>query len=168
MALRAMGIETYVYDIVPPPNAKSQLVEQIGAYYVSPADSSTSFTDLVSHIHFIYEAVGVSQLAFQAINALSPNSILVFTGVPGEGAHRELDTDTLMRNMVLKNQVILGTVNADASAFTSAIRHIGTFVERWPTALDTVVSGRYPLDAYRDLLLGQTSGIKNVLSFEPA
>jgi hypothetical protein len=34
--------------------------------------------------------------------------------------------------------------------------------------LDTVISGRYPLDAYRDLLLGQTSGIKNVLSFEPA
>lgn len=168
MALRAMGIETYVYDIVPPPNVKSQLVELIGAHYVSPADSSTSFTDLVSHIHFIYEAVGISQLAFQAINALSPNSILVFTGVPGMGGHKELDTDTLMRNMVLKNQVILGTVNADAASHVSAIQHMGTFVERWPTALDTVISGRYPLDAYRDLLLGQTSGIKNVLSFEPA
>jgi threonine dehydrogenase-like Zn-dependent dehydrogenase len=35
LALRAMGIETYVYDIVPPPNAKSQLVELIGAHYVS-------------------------------------------------------------------------------------------------------------------------------------
>jgi hypothetical protein len=58
-------------------------------------------------------------------------------------------------------------VNADASAFSSAIRHIRTFVERWPTALNTVISGRYPLDAYRDLLLGQTSGIKNVLTFEP-
>jgi len=168
MALRATGIETYVYDRVPPPNAKSQLVELIGAHYVSPADSSTSFTDLISHIHFIYEAVGVSQLAFQAIMALSPNSILVFTGVPSLGAHQELDTDTLMRNMVLKNQVILGTVNADAAAFASAIRHIGTFVERWPTAVDAVISGRYPLDAYRDLLLGQTSGIKNVLTFEPA
>lgn len=102
MALRAMGIDTYVYDRATPPNAKSQLVELIGAHYVSPADNSTSFTDLVSHIHFIYEAVGVSQLAFQAIMALSPNSILVFTGVPGLGAHQELDTDTLMRNMVLK------------------------------------------------------------------
>jgi threonine dehydrogenase-like Zn-dependent dehydrogenase len=168
MALRAMGIETYVYDRVPPPNPKSRLVELIGAQYVSPTDTSTSFTDLVGHVHFIYEAVGVSQLAFQAINALSPNSILVFTGVPGPGANQELDTNTLMRNMVLKNQVILGTVNADAAAFASAIRHIGTLVERWPTALDTFISGRYPLDAYRDLLLGQSSGIKQVLSFEPA
>lgn len=168
LALRAMGIETYVYDRVPPPNAKSRLVELIGAHYVSPADSSMSFTDLIGNVHFIYEATGVSQLAFQAINALRPNSILVFTGVPGQGAHKELDTDTLMRNMVLKNQVILGTVNADAAAYASAIRHIGTFVQRWPQALDTVIADRYPLDAYRDLLLGQTSGIKNVLSFEPA
>ncbi|HLJ80732.1 MAG TPA: glucose 1-dehydrogenase [Ktedonobacterales bacterium] len=168
LALRAMGIETYVYDRVPPPNAKSRLVELIGAHYVSPADSSMSFTDLIGHVHFIYEATGVSQLAFQAIMALRPNSILVFTGVPGQGAHKEMDTDTLMRNMVLKNQVILGTVNADAAAYASAIRHIATFVERWPQAIDTVIADRYPLDAYRDLLLGQTSGIKNVLSFEAA
>ncbi|HEX8033295.1 MAG TPA: hypothetical protein VF510_05585, partial [Ktedonobacterales bacterium] len=65
------------------------------------------------------------------------------------------------------NQVILGTVNADAAAYEAAIRHIGTFVERWPTAIDTVISGRYPLDAYHDVLSGKTGGIKNVLSFEP-
>jgi threonine dehydrogenase-like Zn-dependent dehydrogenase len=168
MALRVEDIETYVYDRTPPPNTKSQLVELIGAHYVAPTDSATSFTDLMGHVHFIYEAVGVSQLAFQAIMALSPNSILVFTGVPGLGGRQELDTDALMRNMVLKNQVILGTVNADAASHVSAIRRLGEFVERWPTALDTVISGRYPLDAYRDLLLGQTSGIKNVISFEPA
>lgn len=165
MALRAMGLETYVYDIAPPPNAKSRVVEQIGARYISPADRATSFTDLINEVHFIYEAVGVSQLAFQAINALSPNSILVFTGVPGQGAHKELDTDTLLRNMVLKNQVILGTVNADAGAFTSAIQHIGMFMARWPTATEALISGRYPLDAYRDLLLGQAGGVKNVFSF---
>ncbi len=167
MALRAMDIETYVYDRVPPPNSKSQLVETIGARYISPENPSTSFTDLIGHVHFIYEATGVSQLAFQAIMALSPNSILVLTGVPGLGAHKELDTDTLMRNMVLKNQVILGTVNAGSVDHVSAIRHIKTFMERWPEVFDTIISGRYPLDAYRDLLLGQSSGIKNVLSFEP-
>ncbi|MGZ3582217.1 MAG: glucose 1-dehydrogenase [Ktedonobacterales bacterium] len=167
LALRAMDITCYVYDRLPPPNPKSQLVELIGAHYVSPVDSSTSFTDLMGQAHFIYEATGVSQLAFQAIMSLRPNSVLVFTGVPGLGNHKELDTDTLMRNMVLKNQVILGTVNADAAAYEAAIRHIGTFVERWPTVTDIVISGRYPLDAYRDVLLGQTRGIKNVLSFEP-
>jgi glucose 1-dehydrogenase len=167
LALRAMSIETYVYDWVPPPNPKSQLVERIGAHYFAPTESATSFTDLVSHVHFIYEATGVSQLAFEAISALSPNSILVFTGVPGQGAHKELDTDTLMRNMVLKNQVILGTVNADKAAYAAAIRHIGMFIERWPAVLETVISGRHPLEAYRDVLLGKTSGIKEVLSFAP-
>lgn len=167
MGLRAMGVESYVYDRMPPPNPKSHLVAAIGAHYLSPADTSMSFIDLMGHVHFIYEATGVSQLAFQAIEALSPNSILVFTGVPGLGVHKELDTDTLMRNMVLKNQVILGTVNADSAAYAAAIRHIGMFVERWPAAIGTLISRRYPLDAYQDVLLGQTSGIKNVLSFEP-
>ncbi len=168
MALRAMNIDTYVYDRVPPPNEKSQLVEQIGAHYVSPVDPSMNFTDMVSHVHFIYEAVGVSQLAFEAIMALSPNSILVLTGVPGLGEHKELDLDTLMRNMVLKNQVILGTVNAGGEDFDAAIRHIGVFGERWPAALGAVIARRYPLDAYRDLLLGWTSGVKNVISFAAA
>src|SRR5215470_16304803 len=59
MALRAMGIESYVYDRLPPPNPKSKLVEAIGAHYISPADTSTSFTDLMGHVHFIYEATGV-------------------------------------------------------------------------------------------------------------
>jgi threonine dehydrogenase-like Zn-dependent dehydrogenase len=165
LALRAMGIESYVYDRMPPPNAKSQVVEAIGAHYVSPADTATSLHDLIGHVHFIYEATGVSQLAFEAIQALSPNSILVFTGVPGLGDRKELDADTLMRNMVLKNQVILGTVNADAAAFAAAIRHMERFVECWPTAVGALISRRYPLDAYRELLLGRASGIKNVLSF---
>jgi glucose 1-dehydrogenase len=164
MALRAMGIEVYVYDRKPSPNPKSRLVETIGAHYISPGGTSATFTDLLGHVHFIYEATGASQLAFQAIEALSPNSILVFTGVPGLGAHKELDTDTLMRNLVLNNQVILGTVNADAAAYAAAIRHIGTFLERWPAAVSIIMSKRYPLEAYRELLLGQTSGIKNVLS----
>jgi threonine dehydrogenase-like Zn-dependent dehydrogenase len=165
MALRAIGTETYVYDRVPPPNAKSQLVDLIGAHYISPTDSATSFTDLVSQVHFIYEATGVSQLAFEALSALSPNSILVFTGVPGRGPHKELDTDTLMRNMVLKNQVILGTVNADKSAYAAAIGHIEAFVERWPTVLEIIISRRYPIEAYRNVLLEWTGGIKDVISF---
>jgi threonine dehydrogenase-like Zn-dependent dehydrogenase len=164
LALRVTGVETYVYDRVPPPNPKSRLVDLIGAHYISPTDTATSFTDLVSHVHFIYEATGVSQLAFEAISALSPNSILVFTGLPGKGARKELDTDTLMRNMVLKNQVILGTVNADGAAYAAAIRHIGMFSQRWPAVLETLISRRYPLEAYRDVLLEWTGDIKDVLS----
>jgi len=67
--------------------------------------------------------------------------------------------------MVLKNQVILGTVNADKSAYAAAIRHIGAFVERWPTALEFIISRRYPIEAYADVLLQWSGDIKDVISF---
>ena len=37
-----------------------------------------------------------------------------------------------MRNVVLKNQLILGTVNAGAQAFAYALRDLGHFTRRWP------------------------------------
>ena len=66
--------------------------------------------------------------------------------------------------MVLKNQIALGTVNADRPAFEAAIRDLGVFKKRWPEALQAVITGRFPMDAYRDLLLGKAAGIKNVIT----
>ena len=43
-----------------------------------------------------------------------------------------------MRNLVLKNQAVVGTVNADAQAFQNAIRDLGRFKARWPDALKSL------------------------------
>lgn len=163
MALRNFGFETYVYDRAPAPNPKSQLVESFGAIYVSE-EGVKAFAHLVGDVELVYEATGASQLAFRAMRALGPNSIFIFTGVPALGVSSEVDTDAIMRNAVLKNQVILGTVNAGKEAFDAAIRALATMNQRWPATVRALITGRYPLDAYRDLLLGQPGGIKNVLA----
>jgi threonine dehydrogenase-like Zn-dependent dehydrogenase len=168
MALRAAGLDVYVYSRTPAPNAKSALVDALGAYYVSERDTSAKFAHLVGAVDFVYEAAGVSQLAFRAMKVLAPNSIFVFTGVPGLGASSHVDTDTIMRNLVLKNQVLVGTVNAGREDFVAAVAALGANVRQWPRATQGLITGRYPLDAYRDLLLGQAGGIKNVLSFDTA
>ena len=71
-----------------------------------------------------------------------------------------------MRNMVLKNQVLLGTVNAGRDAFENAIRDLGIFMERWP---DAVPRGHHrPApdgESRRTLLAGKANGIKNVVTF---
>lgn len=164
VALRNLGFDTYVYDRAPKPNPKSELVESIGAHYVGEQDLN-EFTHLIGHVELVYEATGASQLAFRAMRVLAPNSIFIFTGVPALGAASHVDTDAIMRNAVLKNQVILGTVNAGKEGFEAAIRVLSVASQRWPTAMRALISGRYPLDAYRELLLGQPGGIKNVLSF---
>ena len=97
------------------------------------------------------------------IKHLGTNGIFVFTGVPGRKAPVEVDTDLLMRNLVLKNQVVFGTVNAGRDSFEASIRDIGLFSRRWPEAVPALISGRFPMDSYRDLLLGRSGGIKNVI-----
>ncbi len=164
MALRIVGFETYVYDRQPAPNPKSDLVESIGGHYIGEEDL-LSFEHLHGEIELVYEATGASQLAFRAIKVLAPNSIFIFTGVPSLGATSELDTDIIMRNAVLYNQVIMGTVNAGKEAFALAIRGLGISMALWPTAAQSLITGRYPLQSYRELLLGQATGIKNVLTF---
>ena len=165
LALRNFGFDTYVYDRAPAPNPKSQLVDSIDATYVSEHDAK-DFAHLVEHTDLVYEAAGASQLAFRAMRVLGPNSIFIFTGVPALRGPSDVDTDAIMRNAVLKNQVILGTVNADKDGFESAIRALDAINRRWPAAAPALITGRYPLDAFRDLLLGQAGGIKNVLAFD--
>jgi hypothetical protein len=77
----------------------------------------------------------------------------------------EIDTDLIMRNLVLKNQVVLGTVNAGRETFEAAIADLTAFTQRWPQAVRALITGRFPVAAHRELLLGQATGIKNVLAF---
>jgi hypothetical protein len=65
---------------------------------------------------------------------------------------------------VLRNQVVLGSVNAGREDFESAIRDLGAFRKRWPEAVHALISGRYPLSEAQSLLTGRRDGIKNVLS----
>src|SRR5437762_1177825 len=120
---------------------------------------------LSGHIHLIYEATGVSRLAFEVLKMLAPNGVFIFTGVPSLKAPIEMDTDMLMRNIVLKNQLVFGTVNAGAEDFEAAITDIGVFRQRWPDALSAFITSRVAPEEAPDLLLGKSGGIKNVITF---
>jgi threonine dehydrogenase-like Zn-dependent dehydrogenase len=164
MALVNQDFDTYVYSREPAPNPKSQLLEAIGAHYVSAENINPAILpELMGNIDLVYEATGASNLAFEMMKYLGTNGIFVFTGVPGRKGPIEVDTDLIMRNLVLKNQVIFGTVNAGRDAFENSIRDLNTFTKRWPQAVNSLISGRFPIEAYGDLLLGRPTGIKNVI-----
>jgi hypothetical protein len=67
--------------------------------------------------------------------------------------------------MVLKNQVLLGTVNAGPDAFAAAVQHLGEFHRRWPEATQTLIAGRHPPEQAAQLIFGRPGGIKTVISF---
>ena len=167
MTLAMAGFTTYVYSRELPPNPRIDLVTAIGATYVS--SQSTTFPDLaeqIGNIDLVYEAVGHSHFALQALQVLGTNGIFVITGVPGLQAFIEADPARLMRDMVLKNQVLLGTVNAGPEAFASALRDLDAFRRRWPAVVGTLIAGRYPPEQAPDLILGRPTGIKSVIAFD--
>jgi threonine dehydrogenase-like Zn-dependent dehydrogenase len=167
MVLVSAGFTTYVYSRELPPSPRIDLVSAIGATYVS--SQATTFADLaetIGNIDLIYEAVGHSHFALEALRVLGTNGIFVLTGVPGLQAFVEADPASLMRDMVLKNQVLLGTVNAGADAFASALGNLDRFRRRWPAAVGTLIAGRYPPEQAPDLILGRPAGIKTVIAFD--
>ncbi len=167
MTLAMAGFTTYVYSREVPPNPRIDLVNAIGATYVS--SQAETFPDLaarIGNIDLVYEAVGHSHFALQALQVLGTNGIFVVTGVPGLQALTESDPARLMRDMVLKNQVLLGTVNAGPEAFASALRDLDAFRRRWPAVVRTLIAGRYPPEQAPDLFQGRPAGIKTVIAFD--
>ena len=119
----------------------------------------------MGNIDLIYEAVGHSHFAFEVLPVLGQNGIFVLTGVPGLQAFMHVDTARLMRDMVLKNQVLLGTVNAGTEAFAAAIHHLAEFKQRWPDVTAALIAGRYPPEQTAEIVFERPSGVKSVISF---
>ncbi len=166
MSLVAEGFDTCVYSRAADGDSRVALAESIGIKFVhAEATSVEQLAAGIGNIDLVYEAVGASSLAFEVMQVLGTNGIFVFTGVPGRRGPIQVDTDRLMRSLVLKNQVVLGTVNAGRDAFEAAIASLGIFMEKWPVAVRGLITGRYAIEDFADPLSGKAPGIKNVIDF---
>jgi len=163
MALVNAGFETYVYSREVSPDPRAVLPESFGARYVSSQSVPVQgLAAQVGNIDVVYEAAGSPQAAFDLLEVLGTDAVFCFTGVPRHGNPLSIDASSLLRNLVLKNQVILGTVNAGHDAFESAIRDLGAFNGRWPDTVRSLITGRYPLEEFREPIFS-IEGIKNIV-----
>lgn len=55
---------------------------------------------------------------------LGYNGIFVWTGIPGRKESIDINAGTIMRDIVLKNQGIVGSVNAGREDFQGAIQNL--------------------------------------------
>jgi threonine dehydrogenase-like Zn-dependent dehydrogenase len=169
MATASAGFRTYVYSRELPPTPRTELIAALGVTYVS--SQSTTPPDLaasIGNIDLIYEAVGHSHFALEVLRVLGQNGIYILTGVPGIQAFIEADPASLMRQMVLRNQMLLGTVNAGPDAFATTIEDLQEFKRRWPEATQALIGGRYPVEQAPELIFERPAGIKTVISFGAA
>jgi glucose 1-dehydrogenase len=163
MTLRARHIETFVYSLEPADSDRADLVRSFGAVYVSARDVPVN--ELGSRLgpsDIIFEAVGVAKVAFGAVSALARNGVFILSGVPTPGQNVEMDLGALMRNVVLKNQVLIGTVNASRSDFEQSVGYLERFMLLFPDSVRRLITQRAKLDD-APTLLRRGGGIKNVI-----
>lgn len=165
MALRSAEYQVFLYSREPESDPRIAIARAIGATYLpSQTCSPAQLEERLGPIDLVYEAVGHSLLALEVLRALGPNGIYVLTGIPGRQALVEVDSATLFRDMVLKNQVVLGTVNAGEHDFDAAIADLDTFHQRWPEAVRALLARPIPIDQGVACLLGRPAGIKSVIA----
>jgi threonine dehydrogenase-like Zn-dependent dehydrogenase len=163
MMFVARDLETFVYSLEPADGPRAKLVRSFGAAYVSAGEVPLSdMASRVGSVDVVFEAVGVAKVAFAAVEPLAPNGVFILSGVPGGNKPVEANLDGMMRNIVLKNQVLFGTVNASRAAFEESVRYLEQFMVRFPDAVRGLITERAKLDD-APALLRRGGGIKQVV-----
>lgn len=125
LVLRLRGVEVTVLSRRRSPYRNSDLVEALGARYLS-----TETTDLAtaSQAHgpfdLVFEASGYSPFAFEAARLLAANGVLVLSGVTGGERKLEIDANAVNQSLVLGNKVVVGTVNASRDDFVRGVEDL--------------------------------------------
>ena len=164
MVLRLRGLDVTVFGRDLPPYLNSELVEGLGARYVST--QQTSLADAaVLHGPFdlMLEATGFSPLVFEAMGVLGRNGVLVLTSVTGGQRTVEVPSDVLNLGFVLGNKVMVGSVNASRADFESGVRDLAMTSARWPGWLQHLLT--HPVEGLDNAtkaleLLGAPGAIK--------
>ena len=111
MKMKAAGFSTYVYSRSKAPNPKADIVESIGVKYISSLEVPVEeLPSIIGSIDLVYEAIGVSSVAFDVLQVLGLNGVYIFTGIPAPGDPIPVDANQLMRNIVLQNQAIVSMI----------------------------------------------------------
>jgi threonine dehydrogenase-like Zn-dependent dehydrogenase len=148
------GMEVHVLDQVTS-GLKPDLVAALGAtYHTGTIEDACSSPDVV------VECTGVASLVFDAMEHMGPNGVLCLTGVSSGGHSIDVDAGLLNRSLVLANQAIVGSVNANRRHYEAAATALAKADHGW---LERVVSRTVPLANFSEALVRQPDDVKVVI-----
>ncbi|MGA9526020.1 MAG: glucose 1-dehydrogenase [Myxococcaceae bacterium] len=143
LALRLRGLEVTAFGREPAPYLKSELVEALGARYVSTREQSLiEIASSQGPFDLIFEASGFSPLVFEAMEALGKNGVLVLASVTGGDRMIQVPADKVNQGFVLGNKVMVGTVNASREAFEAGVADLARAEAEFPGWLERLFTRR--------------------------
>lgn len=155
------GLDTHVLDVVTKGN-KPQLVHALGAtYHYSDVDSVAARL----RPDVVIEATGVAEVVFGAMQHTSAYGITCLTGVSPIGRKLRIDAGSVNRDIVLENDVVLGSVNANLSHYHQASEVLAKADVDW---LERLITRRVSLEKAQDAFAPQPDDVKVIIELGPA
>jgi threonine dehydrogenase-like Zn-dependent dehydrogenase len=134
---------------------KPELVRDLGAtYHAGDLEKAGGGFDVV------LECTGVGPLVFHAIDHLAAGGIMCLTGLNPAGRTLPLNVDALNKEMVLNNNVVFGSVNANRRHYEAAADALRKADPVW---LDTLVTRWERLEDWEAALERREGDVKTVI-----
>ncbi|MGH9060000.1 MAG: theronine dehydrogenase, partial [Acidimicrobiales bacterium] len=153
---RQRDLEVHVLDQVTE-GLKPDLVEALGATY-----HHGSVQDAAVDADVVIECTGVGQLIFDVMDSTATDGIVCLTGVSSGGRELPIDAGLLNRRLVLGNDVVFGSVNANRRHYEAGAQALA---EADPSWLGRLVSRQVPLAQWHQAYQRQPGDVKVMLDF---
>ena len=150
------GLDVHVLDQVTE-GAKPQLVADLGATYHTGAIDALGLEPDV-----VIECTGVGSVIIDSIRHVGAGGVVCLTGVGSGGAPSGLSPADVAKAVVLQNNVVLGSVNANRRHFYRAAEELARADRAW---LARLISRRVPPQNIADALQRGPDDIKVVVDF---
>ena len=103
-------------------------------------------------------------MAFDAMQALGHNGVLVWASITGGSRRHEIPSDKINIDWVLGNKLLLGSVNANREHFEMGIRDLALGEMMFPGVIERIlthsVNGLYNYREMMRLLVEEKSALK--------
>jgi threonine dehydrogenase-like Zn-dependent dehydrogenase len=153
------GLQVHVLDRVQE-GPKPQLVHDLGAtYHTGPLKNLKFCPDI------IIECTGVASVIVEAVDQLGNDGILCLAGVSSRHQEQTMDVGTISRTMVLGNNVIFGSVNANRKHYQMAEQALCKADRSW---LSRLITRKEPFSNWQQALTRKPDDIKVVIQFAAA
>ncbi len=153
------GLEVHVLDQVAG-GPKPGLVRDLGATYHS-ADIDQVLAKVRPDV--VLEATGVGHLVFAALAGTAPYGIVCLTGVSPTGRRLALDAGTLNRDIVLENDAVVGSVNANLRHYHQAAEALAKADASW---LERLITRRVPVADAAEAFEARPDDIKVLVALD--
>lgn len=150
------GLEVHVFDRVTQ-GPKPELVRRLGATY-----HGGSLAELEVVPDIVLECTGASAVIFDVVDRTGPGGIVCLTGISSGGRNITVDVGLLNRSMVLENDAVFGSVNANRSHYESAARALAAANQDW---LEQLITRRVPLERWKEAFVRGDEDVKVIIDF---